>query len=196
MQYGLYELKRNVISLFRTKLFYPKARLIRYPVFIRNRKFITIGKGFTCGYNCRIEAITQENSQGRIIFGEDVKMGDNVHLAAASCIDVGNHVLMASHVFITDLDHGSYQGKGSDPTQSPDERPLYSSQTSIGDNVWIGENVVILKGVTIGEGCVIGANALVDKSVPPYSVVVGQPARVIKTYNFEKKEWVRVNETV
>lgn len=51
----------------------------------------------------------------------------------------------------------------------------------IEDNVWIGARVCILPGVTIGEGSVIGACAVVPKSVPPYSVVIGNPARVVKT---------------
>lgn len=192
MQYGLYEIKRNIISLIRTKIFYPKARLIRYPVFIRNKKNIQLGKGFTCGYNCRIEAIVNSEKSGKITFGEDVKIGDYVHIAAAEEVSIGNQVLMASHVFITDLDHGSYTKKGSNPNSNPDNRPLYTKPTVIDDKVWIGENAVILKGVYIGEGSVIGANALVNTSIPAYSVVVGQPAKVIKTYDFEKQEWVSV----
>ena len=51
----------------------------------------------------------------------------------------------------------------------------------IEDDVWIGSRVTILPGVTIGEGSVIGASAVVAKSVPPYSVVVGNPAKIVKT---------------
>ncbi len=52
---------------------------------------------------------------------------------------------------------------------------------SIGNNVWIGDRVTILSGVEIGDGAVIGAGAIVTKNVPPYSIAVGNPARVIKT---------------
>ena len=56
-----------------------------------------------------------------------------------------------------------------------------STYVIIEDDVWIGSRVTILPGVTIGEGSVIGASAVVAKSVPPYSVVVGNPAKIVKT---------------
>ena len=64
---------------------------------------------------------------------------------------------------------------------APKDRSLVTSPVVIEDNVWIGEKVVILKGVRIGEGAVIGAGAIVTHDIPPYSVAVGIPARVINT---------------
>lgn len=62
---------------------------------------------------------------------------------------------------------------------SPFEKPC-----NIGNDVWIGSNATILRGVTIGDGAVIGANSIVTKDVPPYSIVVGNPGKIIK-YRFE-----------
>ena len=62
----------------------------------------------------------------------------------------------------------------------PISRPLVSKgKVVIGENVWIGDKATILPGVSIGDGAVIGANAVVTKDVPPYSVVVGNPAKII-----------------
>jgi acetyltransferase-like isoleucine patch superfamily enzyme len=60
------------------------------------------------------------------------------------------------------------------------------------DECWIGANAVVTAGVTIGRHSVIAAGAVVTKNIPPYSVAVGNPARVIKQYDFTKKEWVKL----
>ena len=60
------------------------------------------------------------------------------------------------------------------------------------DECWVAANAVITSGVTIGKHSVIAAGAVVTKNIPPYSVAVGNPAKVIKKYDFEKQEWVRV----
>ena len=197
MWYGLYETILNVKNLVITKLFYPKARLVRFPAYIRNKKNISFGEGFTCGYRCRLECVSTSSERcGKIVFGENVKIGDSVHIAAASKVEIGNNVLMASHIFITDLDHGKYSGENAtNPKIAPDERELYCDDVRIGNNVWIGENVVILKGVTIGDGCIIGANSLITKSIDNNCIVV-QNNKVIKKFSEEKNEWISMGKMV
>ena len=56
----------------------------------------------------------------------------------------------------------------------------HKGDTVIGNDVWIGQNVTIMPGVKVGDGCIIGTNAVVAKDIPPYSIAVGNPARVIK----------------
>jgi acetyltransferase-like isoleucine patch superfamily enzyme len=63
---------------------------------------------------------------------------------------------------------------------------------SIGRNTWLGENAVVLPGVTIGQHCVIGANAVVNTSIPDFSVAVGAPARVVRQFNKNSGQWERV----
>lgn len=73
--------------------------------------------------------------------------------------------------------------------KSKSEKPVYNrfeKQTIIGNDVWIGTNVTILNGVKIGDGAVIGANTIVTKDVPPYSIVVGNPGKIVK-FRFDEK---------
>lgn len=190
MNYGIYETIRNAVSLVLTKLFHSPARLLRYPVFIRNKKNIKISEGLTTGYNCRIEAF----NNGQIVFGKNDRLGDYVHIASGEKVVIGDDVLMASHIFITDLEHGNYSGENqSDPQTKVNDRTLSTKPVIIGNNVWLGESVKVLKGVTIGDNSIIGANALVVSDIPANCIAVGSPAKVIKKYDSDKKQWVKVD---
>jgi len=192
-RYGFFGVLKLIISLIYTKIFFRKARLIRLPFDIRNKKLIKIGKNFTTGFGCRIEAHPINKDSNRcILIGENVEINDYVHIAAGERIAIGNNVLIASKVFISDLNHGNYSGLVQDsPMSSPNSRKLSTKPVEIGDNVWLGEGVCVMSGVTIGEGCVIGAMSVVTKDVPNYSIAVGSPAKVIKTYDFTLDEWVK-----
>jgi serine O-acetyltransferase len=67
-----------------------------------------------------------------------------------------------------------------------------SDVPEIGNNVILGTGSKILGGITIGDGCIVGANSVVTKSFPDYSMIAGVPARLIKTFSFEKQDWVPV----
>lgn len=192
MRYDFLGFFRLIFSFIYTKLFFPKARLIRLPFDIRNKKYIQIGKNFTSGFNCRIEAIPLSKDQNICIsIGDNVQMNDFVHIGSVSSIKIGNYVLMASKIYISDHNHGSYTLQNSDsPLTPPIDRPIFGKEVIIEDNVWIGESVCILPGVTIGKGSIIGALAVVTKDIPPYSIAVGNPAKVIKAYDFENAAWI------
>jgi acetyltransferase-like isoleucine patch superfamily enzyme len=67
------------------------------------------------------------------------------------------------------------------------------SEIVVEDGVWIGGGAIITAGVHIGRNAVVGAGAVVTKDVPPYSVAIGNPAKVVKQYDFELKKWVKVS---
>jgi len=184
-----------LVNLVRTKLTFGHARLIRFPIDLRGKSHITVGKGFTTGRNCRIEALPQGSTAIKLLqIGNHVQLNDNVHITACQSVIIGNHVLMASKVYISDVSHGGYDATNSSvPGMPPTERPLLTKPVIIEDNVWLGDGVCVLPGVTIGYGSIIGANAVVNRSIPPKSIAVGIPAKVVKHYNEERKSWERVS---
>ena len=131
----------------------------------------------------------------KIVFKGSFSASDFCHIGATNYIEIGDNVLFGSKVYVTDHGHGIYSGNDvhSLPSEHPTERLLnHNKQVIIGDNVWIGDNVVILPGVRIGNGCVIGSNAVVTKDIPDNCIAIGNPAVVIKTYDFNQKRWVKV----
>lgn len=126
--------------------------------------------------------------------GSGVQMNDYVHIAVAQSVIIGDRVLIASKVFISDHNHGNYSGheQQDNPLTPPADRNLFCAPVVIEDDVWIGEFVAVLPGVTIGKGSIIGTHSTVTKSIPPYSIAVGSPARVMKQYSFDTKTWCRV----
>lgn len=173
-----------------SRILYPQCRLIRSPIQLKGKKSITLGIGLTTGVGNRIEAW---GPLGEIHFGKDVQINDYCHITAVKSVSIDDNTLIASKVFITDHNHGSYSGDNQDsPNSVPVERRLISSPVSIGKNVWIGENVCILPGVRIGDGSIIACNSVVTKDIPKETIAAGSPAKPIKIYNQSTKKWSRL----
>ena len=182
------------IFFIRSKILFKNARLIRFPFDVRGRKYIEVMKGFTTGRGCRIEAFPQAGNKVVLRIGKNFQMNDYVHITAISHVEIGDNVLLASKVYISDSSHGSYQGDENDshPDSIPKERPLFYKEVKIKDNVWLGEHVSVLPGVTIGKGSIVGANSVVAKDIPDFCIAVGCPARIIKRFNHNTNRWERV----
>jgi lipopolysaccharide O-acetyltransferase len=193
-EFGVRGVLRLAGDVLATKLTMPNARIIRRPAFIRNKHLIRLGAGFTSGVGLRLDAFDAGDGAVRIYIGEHVQVNDNVHIGAVRSVKIGNHVLIASKVFISDHNHGNYRDGGvqDSPDVPPEARPLSTAPIVIEDNVWIGEFVSVLQGVTIGRGAIIGSMSVVTKDVPPDSIAVGSPARVVKHYNRDTRMWERV----
>jgi acetyltransferase-like isoleucine patch superfamily enzyme len=188
VEYGAVGVVRLAIDVIRTKIRFPNARIIRSPAEIRGKDHIRIGKNFTSGSGLRLEAL---GSTMVISIGDDVQVNDQVHIAAVQSVSIGNRVLIASKVFISDHNHGVYSGERchSNPLTPPALRSLLSAPVIIEDDVWIGEFVSVLPGTRIGRGSVIGTQSVVNREIPPYCVAVGSPARVIKRFDFGTGRW-------
>ena len=131
---------------------------------------------------CRIDF---DSADGKVIIGDRCYLGAS-HLICHTSINIGNDVIVSWGVTIVDHDsHAlSWAGRLSDVEdwkkgikkwENVAVRPV-----RIGDKVWIGFGASILKGVTVGEGAVIGAQSVVTRDVPPFTVVAGNPAKVVR----------------
>ena len=115
----------------------------------------------------------------KISIGDYCSIGAYCHISAYNKVSIGNHVLIGKWVSIVDNDHGETNKESL--MIPPLERKLVSKgPIVIGNHVWIGDKVTILSGVTIGNNSVIAANSVITKDVPPFSVVAGNPGKVIK----------------
>lgn len=157
---------------------------------IFNGQFIYIGNNFVLHRNWQINAYPSKNVPlPRISIGDNVDIGRNFTCYCAGNIWIGNNVLMGGNVLVLDNNHGVDPGKNSYRDQE-----LIIKNTTIEDGVWIGEGCCILAGSCVGEKAIIGANSVVNGNVPPYSMAVGSPARVIKKYDHLDKKWRPIDE--
>lgn len=115
----------------------------------------------------------------KVNIGKNCNFGDFLHLTCINEITIGDNCLTGRWVTISDNNHGSIDKENLN--QPPGERKLISKgPIIIGSNVWIGDKATILGGVTIGDSSIVAANAVVTKDVPPFSIVTGNPAKVMK----------------
>ena len=138
---------------------------------------IAIGRKVNIRKGARLEAVGNMNAPfPKISIGDGTSAQFYLHCGAAESISIGQNVLIAGRVYITDHDH-AFEDSDRPPSLASG---LVSAPVVIEDGAWLGEGCVILKGVTVGQRAVIGANAVVTHDVPPLSVVVGVPAKVIR----------------
>ncbi len=185
----------SVRWVFRHRAFTPwyLARYWRFFLFrLRNRHVITRGLVFMD----RGVEIYARRGYGRLVLGRWIHLGVNTALrchegtltvgdkcvlgrgVSVNCyldVEIGAATLFADDIYVSDFDH-----KFADLTMPIKDQGIAKSRVRIEPDVWIGTKVTVARGVVIGEGAVVGANAVVTHDLPPYSVSVGVPARVIK----------------
>ena len=159
-------------------------------VIIKRPQFVCIGNHVTIQRDTRIY-IHPENRDADyclLRIGNHVHIGMNSVIAARNRIVIEDYVLFAPRVTILDNTH-IYEDVDT-PIMLQDL--TRDGAVHLETECWLGTNAIIMPNVTIGKHAIIGANSVVTQNIPPFSVAVGAPARVIKKYDFKKKAWVRV----
>jgi acetyltransferase-like isoleucine patch superfamily enzyme len=167
---------QRTVSAYKTARYFTSAG--KNTVIKHNAEFwITENAILEIGNNCTIQdyAFFQlTKPQPKVFIGHNTVIGRHTMITAKNLIRIGSNVLMGAYVQIIDHNHGMERDK---PIR---EQPALIGKVVIEDDVWIGAGAKILMNVHIGVGAVIGSNAVVTRDVPPYAVVGGVPARVIK----------------
>lgn len=145
-----------------------KERLYKKLIGKLGERFL-IESPFHCDYGYNIE------------IGDDFYANVNLVILDGAKVKIGNHVFIAPNVGLYTAGHPLNIAKRNAGLE-------YAYSITIGNNVWIGAGVSVLPNVVIGDNCVIGAGSVVTHSIPPNSLAVGNPCRVIRTLNEEESE--------
>lgn len=159
---------------------YDKRKSIRS--YLQKKQFISCGENVLVGHDCSF-------IPAHIHVGNHVIIGERASfIASISHIYIGNYVMFGPNVTIRGGNHRyDIIGKYMYNVKENEKLPENDADVKIEDDVWIGCNVTILKGVHIGRGAIVGAGSVIRSSVPPYAIVVGNPAKVIK-FRFDKSQ--------
>jgi acetyltransferase-like isoleucine patch superfamily enzyme len=153
----------------------------------RTRMDIVPWNKFELGDDSTIEDFSAiNNGVGDVIIGNRTKIG--LSNTVIGPVSIGNDTRLAQNITLSGLNH-NYE----DITCPIFKQGVSTAPIIIEDDTWLGANVVVLAGVTIGKHSIIAAGSVVTKNVPPYSVVAGNPARLIKQYDFNTKQWEKIN---
>jgi acetyltransferase-like isoleucine patch superfamily enzyme len=151
----------------------------------RTRLDIVPWNKFELGEKSTIEDFTAiNNGVGAVIIGNRSRVGLSNTIIGP--VRIGNDVRLAQNVVLSGLNHNYQDPDTPIHTQGVSTKPIV-----IEDDSWIGANAVIVPGVTIGKHSIVAAGSVVTRNVPPYTVVGGNPAIIIKQYDAETRSWTR-----
>ncbi|TDY25504.1 acetyltransferase-like isoleucine patch superfamily enzyme [Paraburkholderia sp. BL6665CI2N2] len=160
------------------------------PMLLVNVHHASIGESVLIRPGARIQLIvTDAAAPPRLTIGSRVNIEQNVHIVCGSSIEIGDDVTITGNVAIVDVEHPHEDVN--DKTRIGDRIRTGGNYVLIGQGSFIGFNAVILPNVKIGRHAVVGALSVVTRDVPDYCVVIGNPAQIVKRYNFETKCWER-----
>jgi acetyltransferase-like isoleucine patch superfamily enzyme len=155
------------------------------PIYLKGTTKISLGKRVRIYPNARMEV---HGKDAEIIIEDNVGIGQNFHIISGGKLKIGTGTTIAPSVFVNNMDH-NYQSIG----VSVLKQKNIVHKTTIGKNCFIGYGAVIQAGTILGEQCIVGAGAIVKGKFDDFSVIVGNPAKVIKQYDKKTRQWIRIN---
>ena len=168
-----------------------KNSYIRHPNVIRQPEQLFMGDNVTIDPSCAVQCVNYEDKvKPKIVLGNNVGFRRGTVVVAANDIVFEDGVSVARNVYISNANHSMEV----DGVEYGDQ-PVTGGRILIKEGAWIGNGSTILGGqaeLVIGQKSIVGAGSIVKKSVPDYTIVAGNPAKVIKQWDFELKEWKRV----
>ena len=168
---------------------YGKDVYIEPGVVINRPRFVHMGNHVRIKRNTSINLHPKDKKSKEIL----LFIGDNVIISESCFISACNHLVIEENVGISPnvmiIDNSRKPGDISLPSK---EQKVESGYVRIGADSWIAYGACVLPNVTIGKHCIIGALSVVNKDIPPYSVAVGSPAKVVKHFDLGKRIWVKV----
>jgi acetyltransferase-like isoleucine patch superfamily enzyme len=165
---------------------FARPRYVAHPRRIRVGREAYIGKGTSL---CVVPAT--DGSLGEIEIGNRVWITGHLTVYAEKKVVIEDNVLIAGGVFISDASRGHSTAELPYRDQPNEE----AASVVIGEGSWLGQNCVIMPGVVIGRRCIVGSNSVVTTSLPPGSVAVGAPARIVKQWDWDAKLWRKTTRT-
>ena len=183
-------LKWRITSLFSGKCHKGKGSYIHPSAHMTGVKYINIGINTCIGEDTWLNVNNRMKGKYSIKIGDNCFIGRRNFFTSGKNITIGDYALTAIDCKFICANHVS-------------ENPLlpyiasgvsYSDSIYVGTNCFFGAGVTVIGNISIGHGSVLGANALITKDIPPFSIVIGNPARVLRRYSFSKQKWIDANQ--
>jgi lipopolysaccharide O-acetyltransferase len=152
--------------------------VLQLPIRLSGESRMAVGSDVFVGAGSWLQALDEGSSPVAIEIGDGTSVAGLCIVSAVESIRIGRRVSFARNVYVAD--HAHAYDRSTEPIM--DQGITDVAPVEIGDGAWIGENVVILPGSRIGHGAAIGANSVVNGDIPPFSLALGSPARVIRRF--------------
>jgi acetyltransferase-like isoleucine patch superfamily enzyme len=185
-----------VLARVKSRLYYApqfdafgKGSLIMKPTLISNPRFMRIGKNVTLRPGVRLEAVVADpENPPALVIGDNVNIEQDVHIVAIGKVVIGNNVSIAARSCILGGGHPFFDVKS--PIKIGARLTGANTVTSVGDGSFLGVGSVIAMNVKLGAGVVVGSNAVVKRNCPANVVVEGNPSSIVLKYDQESDRWL------